>query len=908
MSDVITLLIDARQPQDDIEADRLRSAVMEGLQVEAVPTKIDRFVILERVGMGGNSVVYAAYDPKLDRRVALKLVRQDGWLGADREQARSRWLREAQTMARMSHPNVLAVHDVAVRFDEIYIVLDLVDGVELGRWLERHEPSWREVLKIFIEAGKGLAVAHAAGVVHRDFKPANVLVTSGAEPGTFDRVQVMDFGLATPPGRAESSGGRKGSGPSGDEPPLSDSGGDQITRTGMVMGTPAYMAPEQHRGEVVDAKADQFAFCVALYEALYGLRPFKWKDLEQFEERVKQGRMRMPKKDPHVPARVRRILARGLAFDPDARWPSMDELLDALGRDPRRTMVRVAIGLGMVGLVATSAGLVVADRRRDAAACDPERRLAQVWTDRREGISQTFEATQLSYASDTWRQVDSLVDSYTSTWADGYGNACRRVRAGDDELELAHLELACLEQRLWEVDGLIQVLGEADRDVVENAVGAVSALTPLSVCSPDRLRRQVTLAPEASPAEVASLRAELARATGLEHAGRYADAERLAARIVDDAVQLEHPPLRASALLRLGSIRALAGKYEEAQRDLSDAIWLAEEHRLERTAAQATTLQVLVVGGRLRRGDPGRAWARHAHAAIARLGDADLLQAELLSNLGVMDRLDGDYGEARHKHAEALAIRERVLGPDHPTVATSVKELGNAYYEWHDFEAALEQYERALALRERALGPEHPAVAVIHNNIGNALNDLDRQDEARRHLERALEVWEASLLPGHPNIAMGHHNLANVLTEAERYGEAREHYERAIALVDAALGPDHLQLARYLSNYGRMLMTAGEPLLAREALERSLELRVASGNADHPDVATVRLALGRWHAARGDPEVSLAHLRAALKLRRELFGPDHELTVQAARVLEDEGVVKGDAATETAAPSPPEAP
>ncbi|MFP2913145.1 protein kinase domain-containing protein, partial [Pyxidicoccus sp. 3LFB2] len=245
-----------------------------------------RYVVLERIGRGAMGDVYAAYDPELDRQVALKLLRPEG---RHLEELRSRLLREAQALARLAHPNVVTVHDVGVAGDCLFLALELVEGTTLAEWLKAPRAQG-EVLRVFRDAGLGLAAAHAAGLVHRDFKPSNVLV------GQDGRVRVTDFGLARPSNRGLRPRAASAS-------PRAPNGPAPLTRTGVLVGTPAYMAPEQQQGQGVDALSDQFSFCVALYEALHGVRPFEGLNLEELARAAREGRIRAPERDAKVPAR-----------------------------------------------------------------------------------------------------------------------------------------------------------------------------------------------------------------------------------------------------------------------------------------------------------------------------------------------------------------------------------------------------------------------------------------------------------------------------------------------------------------------------------------------------------------------------------------------------------------------------
>ena len=296
--------------------------------------RVGRYVVLSVVGRGGMGVVYAAYDPELDRKVALKLLRPGVGSSGRTLDHHARLLREAQALARVSHPNVVVVHDVGSVDDEVFVAMEFVEGESLDRWRARGR-SWREVLDVFIKAGRGLAAAHAAGLVHRDFKPTNVLV------GDDGRVRVLDFGLARPaarlPSEAEAPIGQVATGDlelSGDVsklPTLASQRGDgSLTETGAMLGTPLYMAPELYDGKPADAASDQFAFCASLWEGLYGRRPFGAETLLGHVDAVRSGAIIDPPADSPVPSELHRILRRGLDPEPGRRFGGMHALLAEL--------------------------------------------------------------------------------------------------------------------------------------------------------------------------------------------------------------------------------------------------------------------------------------------------------------------------------------------------------------------------------------------------------------------------------------------------------------------------------------------------------------------------------------------------------------------------------------------------
>lgn len=304
---------------------------------------VGRYVLLELLGEGGMGQVFAAYDTVLDRRVALKALR--------RSERRGRLVREAQALAKLTSPNVVSIYDVVEARGDVLIAMELVEGCNLRQWLRRRAHSAAEIVRVFVEAGRGLQAAHAAGLVHRDFKPDNVLV------GHDGRVCVTDFGLARNTEDADTSGGA-----------ASSSGLGRLTQTGMVMGTPAYMPVEQHLGMPTDPRSDQFSFCVALFEALFGVRPFAGASGRELCAAIRRGPLH-PTPTSRVSSAVQRALRRGLAAEPAARFPSMAALLDALCRPPKRNPGSVLAGVfGLLAIAGAGLGAAHTLRERPKAA------------------------------------------------------------------------------------------------------------------------------------------------------------------------------------------------------------------------------------------------------------------------------------------------------------------------------------------------------------------------------------------------------------------------------------------------------------------------------------------------------------------------------------------------------------
>jgi formylglycine-generating enzyme required for sulfatase activity len=396
--------------------------------------QIGRYMIVESVGSGAMGVVYGAYDPELDRKIALKLIKPGH--GA-KETARERLLREAKAMARLQHPNVVAVHDVGVFEGQVFLAMEFLGAGTLKSWLAEEARSWREIVKLFVAAGRGLAAAHAAGIVHRDFKPDNVLLDKDG------RARVVDFGIAREAGGAadDETSEAMTSDPAAH---LGESSGSRplltLTKTGVLIGTPAYMAPEQFLGERGDERSDQFSFCVALYEALYGQRPFAGDDMLSISVNVTQERLRPLPKDHGVPAWVRRVIVRGLRVNPTMRWPSMSALIEALQDDPALKARRRIIAVGGAAVVAISlaaAGQVLISRRRAAERevalhlADADHAIATINStvgrarELRTVAFQAFDALNKAEGERAWSQVRALVPAADA----GYDQAARALEA-----------------------------------------------------------------------------------------------------------------------------------------------------------------------------------------------------------------------------------------------------------------------------------------------------------------------------------------------------------------------------------------------------------------------------------------------------------------------------------------------
>jgi serine/threonine-protein kinase len=386
---------------------------------------IGRYIVVECIGTGGMGVVYLARDPELGRNLALKLLRADAD-GPSSARQRARLLREAQAMAQLSHPNVITIFDTGTEGDDVFLAMELVEGGTLADWIRAPGHSWRDVVIMLRRAGEGLAAAHAAGIVHRDFKPDNVLV------GNDGRVRVTDFGLARsaddPASRAELANTRPAQ------------LGTSMTQTGAMVGTPAYMAPEQLAGTAADMRSDVFSYCVAFYEALYGVRPFAGSTYAELRQAIARGAIRKPPSGTRVPSWLRRIVLRGLRADAEARPRSVRVVLDAIERRERRASWRLAAG-ALVAATACAAAALVAFRamrshdRKEVAAGPSDAPKPTAITDVPLPPAQDPEALR-AYRSGLQKLRDGVAGSGI--------NDLTRATELDPGLAAAHLRLALL--------------------------------------------------------------------------------------------------------------------------------------------------------------------------------------------------------------------------------------------------------------------------------------------------------------------------------------------------------------------------------------------------------------------------------------------------------------------------------
>jgi eukaryotic-like serine/threonine-protein kinase len=813
-------------------------------------------VVLEPLGYGAMGIVYRAFDPELDRRIAVKLLRRVPAF-ASREQ--ERFLREGKAMARLSHPNVVNVYDVGTHGERVFVAMELVDGETLRSWL-KSRPSWGETVAMFVQAGRGLAAAHAAGIVHRDFKPDNALV------GADGRVRVVDFGLAwtpeaPPPGEIEvASHTHPSSGGSWSQ--------DVGTLPGSMVGTPRYSPPEQIEGQRVDARADQFAFCASLWEALYGDPPFQGDDLLTLVANMRGGKLERRPAHGGLPGRLTEALRRGLSAEPEERFPSMDGLLDVLERDPavvRRRWLGVssAVAIALAGI-----GLVVSARVHDRGlVCrGAEQKFAGVWDpERKISVGRALQASGKAWAGETTDLVAAELDRYGRAWSDMRHEACEATSIRHEQSEaMLDLRMQCLDERLDEVRSLVTLLSQADETLLDAAPKAVYAITPVRGCADTRaLLAPVPLPRGSTPrAEFDQVRMGLTEVKAMNDVGRYAEAGQRAADLTARATGLRYAPMEAEALEVQGDSLEDLAEYPRAADTYRAALWAAERGLDRGRAASVMINLVWVMGVDQGLHEQAHEYAGQAAAVLTGLGGDIELEANLASHEGAVFRDEGRLEEAEKRGREAIEKRRLAFGPMHPRYAMALNNVAAYVADQGRYAEALALSQEALTINAHTLGEHHPDYGLSLQSVAGSLNLLGRHLEARTLGEQALAVLEEAFGLEHARVASAEWSLALIDTDLGEYAEAEQHLRHAVAVAENLRGGDHVYVAEYLSALGDALAKEGRNAEAVLLYRRALAILAKDDNG--PVTAEAQSGLGLALLGLGRPAEALTVLDAAL--------------------------------------------
>jgi tetratricopeptide (TPR) repeat protein len=837
-------------------------------------SRIGRYTILRRLGAGGMGVVYAARDAELARDIALKVLREDRGGSSALE---LRLQREAQAMARLAHANVVRVFDVGNHAGHTFLAMELVDGATVAEWLAQAPRTWREIVDVYRAAGRGLAEAHAAGIVHRDFKPGNVMI----EPR--GRVLVSDFGLA----RAAARG-------TGDFGAVDFS--EPLTRDGALVGTPRYMAPEQLAREDATVHSDQFAFAVALFEGVAGAPPFRGNTASDMLEQIRGGEL----PPARMPGWLRRLLARALAADPAKRFPSMDALLVALDRGRKRA-ARVAIVAGVAGLAAGSAALAFALGGRGVEVCaHATDRAHAAWTPaQRANVLAELPRLRPAFGAQTAQRVVDRLDAYARALAEQQMSACRTT-VGQSAPSRVY-DPQCLDDEARSLAKIASALGDAPTaELVDHADGLLGELADCS----HRAVSSVAPPAETQRAAVEHLRDQLADADLLVARGDYAGARDAMKPLAATARELGYAPATAVVLARLGTVE-LKLQDKQAETDLGEAAELAAGARDDRTAVKAWTSLLAGAGSQPDRPEVYATTLLAARTAAARTGEAaDLAQLELVVGesqitagkfadaetscnhaLAELVRLHGDaslevrpalhcigksleergqYPEAQKRLEQALAIDNKVLGKDHPETADDLQTLGQLELRTGKFKDGLARTEHALAVREKVFGPEADAVAKSHQTLANLLIDSGHPADAMPHAQRAIDIAVKNHGADSAFVAPAYSSLGTAYYDLHRHPEALPLFQHAIAIYERV--GDQGNLGITLINLADQLIADKQWPEAERASRRAITALETGMGQDSPIVGFGLYDTARCLNATGRADEALPLLEHALQL------------------------------------------
>ncbi len=813
------------------------------------------YVILERLGEGAMGVVYSAWDRALDRRVALKFLNDDQ--AGDR---RVRLSAEAKAMAKVTHPNIITVYDIGEWSDRLYLAMQFVEGETLRHWL-REPRTLTAVLDVFQQAGEGLRAVHEAGLVHRDFKPDNVLIDRQG------RALVGDFGISSRPLNAV---------------PTVPEGG------AMLDGTPAYMAPEQFNELRADAKADQFAFCVALYEALVGTRPWNGQSTRELAAAIGATPVSVPR-SAKVPAFVERVLRRGLERDPARRFESMAEVVRALrtGRDQQRKRRGLAVAVATGAAAVAGTGWWVQAHRCSAA---PEL-LAQAWSPAiAERTHAAFNASGLPSAGVMFDRLQRALDAYATGWSRARVDACEATQRGEQSTALLDLRMACLERRRAELAALGELFTHADRRLVERSLEAAANLVSPQTCADTAGLLSVAPLPadERLRQRIQAGHSQLARADAFHAAGRYEDERKVAEPVVAEAKSVGYEPLHAEALFHVGLAHAQRDDTAKALPVLADAAlaaragglenleatvegWLAEEltsaqkfDAAEEHLARAVAI-VRHLGPRPRieahleaiRAELAIDQNRPTEALDAYRRAKALWQSDVKKNpiavviaLLNMSRAQQRLGRGKDALAtaeEALALAEAELPPTHRVLAWALDAVARGHTFLGEYTQALPFDDRAQRVLERAYGPDDFDLPKVFMNTAQSLLASGRAAEAVAPAQRAVEILKQHV-PNTTQVSNAVSVLGTVYLQLHRFSEAEAAQRGALADYERLRGPDHPRVAVALADLAEVLIAENHLTEAFAAANRAISIFEKQSEPDEVSLAAAYLMRGQSQA------------------------------------------------------------
>lgn len=756
-----------------------------------------RYRVTGILGTGSYGVVYRAHDRRLDRAVAIKILNR-----ASAVNVRDA-LREAQMLAAVSHPNIVEVFEVGLTEDDArspFVVMELVEGVSLRELFETGSLSPAEVLDIVGQAARGLHAAHEAGLLHRDFKPANVLVSKDGQ------ARVADFGLARELGAERTDGPSAGSGLV-----------DGSTAESLAVGTPAYMAPECFAGKATRA-SDQYSLCAVLFEGLVGRRAAKGPTVSSLAHVVRTKDVVVPR-SAGVPRALARVIERGMHRRPASRFSDLPALLAALERarrPPRWPSYAACFAvLGMLGVVPTLSS------ERDAPC-------------RAEAIPQLVPATEGLHA-----EVAARLTSYEQELQD----AAHRICAGP-EREEGGGATQCLQARAMDAAALADVSRELAWGDHAKILEALAGLAAPSEC----LDGDTAPVPVELVEGVAALQSDVSRLRAMMHAAQIEQGRALAGPVLERARALGYAPLHVEVAQIRGRFESLASNYEAAREALEESYFVARDAELFYRAAGAATHLMGVVGRDLDQPDEGRRWAEFAAAAYARAGQSPLQSRTYIQGLAYLAVHDQDYAELERLARAGIELevgKGQVGDQGHITM---LGFLGMALTYQERYEESLPVYEEGEQYSAAYYGEQSVARAAMIDGRANGLRELGRTEEALALSLKALELREATYTSDNVDLGYSHGNIGLTLKALGRFDSAVEHATAALKIFEKLLAPDHPTVALGYQHRAGIHAVAGHTEEAIADYRRALASLESGGRADSDDAAELRQAIADLEA------------------------------------------------------------
>jgi eukaryotic-like serine/threonine-protein kinase len=802
-----------------------------------IASKIGRYQIEHIVGTGGMGVVFAAHDPELGRQVAIKV------LSTEREVAHTRLLREAQAMARLSHSNVVTVHEVLKIGDRAAIVMELVDGRDLADWLAKAQRGWREILDAFVQAARGLAAAHKAGMVHRDFKPANALIDRDGV------VRVTDFGLVRAVPDAEPVA-------AGDQHDVT------LTQTGARIGTPAFMAPEQHEGGQVDARTDQWAFACALYGALYRQPPFAGETYAELANAVKLEKLRPEPATTKVPRAIRASIRRALSRDPADRFASMEDLIRAL-TPPRRAWIGVGVVGGLAAVAAIGAVVLTGDDNTNTVSCDGlDAPFTATWNaDRARVVSKQFASTGLGNAASAADAFNTALDRYRGSWTTMRTRACTEARGGAISPDLLDRRMQCLDVRLAEIGVVVDAATVVDASTLNSVGGALGRVPDVTTCDEpiDTMPRPTDTAARAA---IARAETDLARASALSNLGRFDQARALAESATKVADQTGWAPLTGQALYEIAQAQGRVGNFDAALTSFERVAEAAARAGDDLMFARALIHRFNILAYDSKRVDEAFAGRHYIELAVLR-AHAPVARAMWLAMLASALQAQGKSQEALDTQIEATAMWRQIAAPDSIALSDCLNNEATYRIELGQLDEAQAILEKLLVTDAFKLGPGNPELARRHYNLAFIAQKRNDDDTALTRFEQAYAIRKAA---GALNF-MTPYALAEQLEKVGRPGAAAPLFTEALDILDRTQKSSGDRVAiRY--ELGTVMTELGQLAEARTWLEQTVTIARATNSTY---TAEVLASFAFLEVAAGDVPTArryIAESRADSKARK----------------------------------------